>query len=72
MLTVIEGIYKNGQVILNETPKMDKPVKVMVTFIDETEKSNMNNERKPGFLKGFFTYIDPNFNEPLDELKDYM
>ncbi len=72
MLTIVEGIYKNGQVILNEIPKIDKPVKVMVTFIDETEKSNMNNERKPGFLKGFFTYIDPNFNEPLDELKDYM
>jgi len=72
MLTVVEGIYKNGQVILNEIPKIDKPVKVMVTFIDETEKSNTNNERKPGFLKGFFTYIDPNFNEPLDELKDYM
>lgn len=40
----------------------------MVTFMEEAEKSNMNDERRPGFLKGFFTYIDPNFNEPLEEL----
>ena len=72
MLTIVEGIYKNGQVILNEIPKIDKPVKVMVTFIEEVEKSNTSDERRPGFLKGFFTYIDPDFNEPLDELKDYM
>ena len=68
MLTIVEGVYNNGKVILNETPKIDKPVKVMVTFMEETEKSNMNDERRPGFLKGFFTYIDPNFNEPLEEL----
>ena len=72
MLTIVEGIYKNGQVILNEIPKIDKPVKVMVTFIEDTEKYNKSDERKPGFLKGFFTYIAPDFNEPLDELKDYM
>ena len=72
MLTVVEGIYKNGKVILNEIPKIDKPVKVMVTFLEEEEKFNTTDERKPGFLKGFFTYIAPDFNEPLDELNDYM
>ena len=66
MLTIVEGIYKNGKVILNAIPKIDKPVKVMVTFIEEVEKSTTSDERRPGFLKGFFTYIDPDFNEHLD------
>jgi len=72
MLTIVEGIYKNGKVILNEQPKIEKTVKVMVTFMEETENAITTEERRPGFLKGFFTYIDPNFNEPLEELKDYM
>ena len=30
----IEGIYENGQLILNETPEMKSPVKVIVTFLE--------------------------------------
>lgn len=28
--------------------------------------------RKRGFAKGFFTYVAEDFDEPLEEFKDYM
>lgn len=35
MLTTLEGIYENGQIILNEQPAIKRRVKVIVTFMDE-------------------------------------
>ena len=35
MLTKIKGTYENGRVILNETPKTDHKVNVIVTFLEE-------------------------------------
>jgi len=46
-------------------------MEVIVTFTQEIETSP-KKQRKAGFAKGTFTYISPDFNEPLDELKDYM
>ena len=71
MLTAIKGIYKDGTIILNEKPSIDKPMEVIVTFTQEIE-TPPKNVRKAGFAKGFFTYVAKDFNEPLDELKDYM
>ncbi len=73
MQTQIKGIYNNGQVILDEQPTLSKPVKVVVTFLEEEEV--VVKKKKPliaGFAKGTVTYMSPDFNEPLDELKDYM
>ena len=73
MQTQIKGIYNNGQVILDEKPTLSKPVKVVVTFMDEEEL--IVKKKKPliaGFAKGTVTFMSPDFNEPLDELKDYM
>jgi len=29
-------------------------------------------KRKAGCLKGFFSYIDPDFNAPLEDFNEYM
>jgi hypothetical protein len=43
----------------------------MITFLTENLKSGEQKKRMPGGLKGKVTLPD-NFNEPLDDLKDYM
>ncbi|WP_266363781.1 DUF2281 domain-containing protein [Tellurirhabdus rosea] len=45
-----------------------KKVKVMVTFLEEVEKPA---RRVGGSLKGQI-HVPNDFNEPLDDLKDYM
>ena len=73
MRTQINGIYNNGNIILDEQPTLSKPVKVVVTFMEEEEVTV--KKKKPlvfGFAKGTVTFMSPDFNEPLDELKDYM
>ncbi|MCF0041925.1 DUF2281 domain-containing protein [Dyadobacter fanqingshengii] len=71
MLTVIEGTYENGQVILDHKPKVENKTKVVVIF-EEIEMPADTNEKRPfGISKGNIT-LSPDFNEPLDDLKDYM
>ncbi|MCF2504834.1 DUF2281 domain-containing protein [Dyadobacter sp. CY107] len=71
MLTVIEGTYENGQVILDHKPKVENKTKVVVIF-EEIEMPTDTNEKRPfGISKGNIT-LSPDFNEPLDDLKDYM
>ena len=71
MFPIIKGIYNNGQITLEECPETKNPVEVLVTF---TENVNImpNAKRKFGFGKGTLLYMSPDFNEPLEDLKDYM
>ncbi|MFP5039370.1 hypothetical protein [Parasediminibacterium sp. JCM 36343] len=72
MLTTIKGVYHNGQIILEEAPDTSMPVEVLVTFTKDVEVQP--KEKKPlvfGFAKGSVLYMAPDFNAPLDELKDY-
>ena len=73
MFTQISGVYNNGNIILDEKPSLSKPVKVIVTFMDDEEITV--KKKKPlvfGFGKGTVSFMSPDFNEPLDDLKDYM
>ena len=72
MLQVVKGIYENGRVILEETPRHIGKAKIIVTFLDEKKPvaKKHHKERIPGALKGKVTIPD-DFNEPLDDLKDY-
>jgi ribosomal protein S3AE len=70
MTTTIEGIYENGQITLNELPKDIKKANVKVVFEGEEIKEN-TGKRKMGIFKGTITMSD-DFDEPLEELKDYM
>lgn len=81
MLTAITGIYTNGQVILETLPKVIKQAKVLVIFEEETvgvptvgvtvvpQKSL--KKRTFGISKGMIE-MTPDFDEPLDDLKEYM
>lgn len=71
MLT-IEGVYKDGQIVLNEQPKLLTETKVVVVFEENlTEKQYAPTKRPFGLAKGKFTLSD-DFDEPLEDLKDYM
>ncbi len=71
MLTTIKGYYNDGQITLEETPPVSTKTEVMVTFLTKEIKTSPSIKRKLGGLEGKVTIPD-DFNEPLDELKDYM
>ncbi len=72
MLTAIKGTYQNGQVILDEPAPTNKTVPVLVTFLEkEDQPSNIKPQRIIGSLQGKISIPD-DFNEPLDDLKEYM
>jgi len=71
MLTSVSGYYDNGKVILMEAPPINKRTEVIVTFLDKELHKPTKQFRNPGGLKGKVTIPD-NFNEPLDDLKDYQ
>lgn len=71
MLTTIKGTYNNGQIILDEVPSIKTRSKVVVTFLEDIKSSSSSQKRRLGSLKGKVGIPD-NFNDPLDDLKDYM
>jgi hypothetical protein len=70
MLTTIKGIYKNGQIILEEQPNISEETQVVVTFLDQAPNTSKRGIRI-GSMEGLFTVPD-DFNEPLDDLNEYM
>jgi len=69
VLTTIKGTYVNGHIVLDEMPPIQSKSKVVVTFLEEI--SPIVQKRRLGSLKGKIGIPD-NFNEPIDDLKDYM
>lgn len=72
MLTTLSGTYRDGTIILDESPQIDHDVPVLVTFLDNT--SSLKTTRKGvrlGSWEGQYSIPD-DFNEPLDDLADYM
>ncbi len=70
MLTAIKGYYEKGQIILKEDAPVLSKTDVIITFLTE-DGVKANGKRIPGGLKGKVSLPD-DFNEPLDDLKDYM
>ena len=71
MLTTIKGYYENGKIILKEEPPVTEKTEVIVTFLTEKNETDPNKKRTPGGLKGRVT-LPEDFNDPIDDLKDYM
>ena len=73
MLTTIEATYDNGQIIWNETPPVTRKGKVLVTFLEEpaSQPKITGGTVRLGSLKGLISVPD-DFNDSLDDLKDYM
>jgi hypothetical protein len=70
MLITIKGRYEKGQVILDENIDVADKTEVLVTFLD-SQVSSSKGLRVPGGLKGKVNLPD-DFNEPLEDLKEYM
>lgn len=70
MLTAVKGYYEGGQVFFKETPPVTERTEVIVTFLTEENKTE-SRKRVLGLLEGKAKLPD-DFDEPLDELKDYM
>lgn len=71
MLTTVKGVYQDGVVLLDEKPKGKKGAKVIVTFLEDNSSNNEDNRVILGTLKGKVS-LPEDFNEPLEDLKDYM
>lgn len=71
MFTTIKGIYDHGKIFLTEEPPTKMRTDVMVTFLTDEQMPTEKKRGNPGALRGLVD-IPENFNEPLDDLKDYM
>ena len=75
MYTAINGVYENGNIILEEAAPTTQKTKVVVMFMENAKKSIVQKQSKSGIvlggLKGKISIPD-DFNEPLDDLKEYM
>ncbi|WP_041259590.1 hypothetical protein [Fibrella aestuarina] len=72
MLTTLSGTYRDGTIFLDEAPQIDHEVPVLVTFLQET--TQLPTERKGvrlGSWEGKYKVPD-DFNDPIDDLADYM
>jgi hypothetical protein len=80
MYAAVKGIYENGQIIITEPVPTTEKSAVIITFIgaEADVDSGSNKPREAGWLKkwgeerGLTFSIPDDFNEPLDDLKDYM
>jgi len=69
----IPGIYENGEVKLSSVPPQGKWQKVIVTFLDPDQKVKSKKTKGIlGQLEGQNFSIPENFNEPLEDFKDYI
>jgi hypothetical protein len=68
MYTTIKGRYEKGRLILEEAPPADE-AEVLVTF---TQVNGNDKTPRFGYGKGTFGKLPADFNEPLEDLKDYM
>jgi hypothetical protein len=72
MLTTIKGTYSNGQITLLEPPPTEEAVEVLVTFTQNQSIADKPKQPVFGYSKGLVRYMAPDFDAPLDELKEYM
>jgi hypothetical protein len=76
MYTAIKGALINGQVIFEEPPPTTKNMSVVVILMEEKPKPAPS--RQPGSLlklgasQGKTYKFPDDFNDPLEDLKEYM
>jgi hypothetical protein len=71
MFTTIKGYYEQGKIVLSEQAPVSEKTEVIITFLNETSPNTAHKKRVAGGLKGKVTIPD-NFNEPLEDLNDYI
>ena len=63
---LIHGLAPGDEVIITEN---QQPVAKLVS---ETPPPPKPPRAAPGFLRGMITYIAPDFDAPLEDMKEYM
>jgi hypothetical protein len=74
MFTAIKGVYENGEIHLTEEAPAITRSEVIITFLNNIEEHKPKENHKGvrlGSLQGKFNIPD-DFNEPLEDLKEYM
>jgi hypothetical protein len=76
MYTAIKGIYEHGKfTLLEPAPDLEKS-EVVIMFLNENKpqpkKRSAGGLLRLAHLKNKKMSIPNDFNEPLDDLKDYM
>ncbi|MBC3787832.1 DUF2281 domain-containing protein [Spirosoma utsteinense] len=72
MLTAVKATYDNGQIIWDERPPVHKKTRVVITFLEEDAFIDPAlKKRQGGSMKGQIS-LSEDFNEPLDDLNEYM
>ena len=71
MLVTIKGVYENGKIKLIEPAPTNETVPVLVTFLEKDEQLQGKHKIVIGSLEGKISVPD-DFDEPLDDLKEYM
>ncbi|GAB4008942.1 DUF2281 domain-containing protein [Spirosoma sp. KCTC 42546] len=78
MLTAVKGTFGHGQIILHEIPSIPEGTEVIVTFLENETKEKPQKtgiHDKQGIRFGSLTgkvSVPADFNEPLDDLSEYM
>ena len=72
MLTTIEGVYENGQIVLKHKPKSTAKAKVMVIFEEEGTETTYAPAKRPFGIAQGAIQLSPDFDDPLEDLEDYM
>ena len=74
MYAEIKGTFENGQIILEEPAPTMQKTKVMIKFLTDGNQEDKHPTKgvRIGSLAGKGYSIPDDFNEPLDDLKEYM
>lgn len=72
MYLTIKGLYENGRIVFYEQPPIDTPTEVLITFTSMPPNKSETKQRKGGYAIDYVGDISPDFDEPLDDLKDYI
>jgi hypothetical protein len=82
-MLAVAGTYQNGFVKLDEAYSSEKPIKVIVTFMEdsfadaELRSALPDNKILPpplkyGSAKHLIAYIADDFNAPINDFNDYI
>lgn len=71
MHTVIEGVYEDGKVTLDHKAEVAVRTKLKVIFGEIEDADTVPSKRPFGIAKGT-VHMAPDFDEPLEDLEDYM
>lgn len=72
MLTIIKGVYEDGKITVTENPPIkEAKADVLITFLPQQKNESVKPKRILGGLEDKIS-VPEDFNEPLNDLKDYM